>query len=343
MSVQMRTSEPRLRRSSRLRRGNASGFLIVPAILLFLVLWIVWQGVYTVKPHEQAVVMRFGKYASTQGPGLHFKVPLVDRAVLVDMSERGLRLPTDQFQLPDADQPESLLFRKYVPRTDQEIQDAKLILTGDLYAGVVEWNVIWRVAEPKDYLLSIERDHVAHVIIAVARSAMHSTVGDYSADEVLTGKREEIGLVSLKQMQDAIDQYNCGVEIIDWQMQRVVPPDRVRAAFDAVNASIQQRDQRVNEAKQERNRLIPQAEGAADKLIRDAEGYAARRRAEAEGEISALLAKYRAYKEAPDVTRQRLYLETMEKTIKSAGPKTVLDGDMKGLLPLLNLDAGSDQ
>jgi len=315
--------------------------MLLPLILLFIVLYVAWQGVYTVEPHEQAVVMRFGKYASTQGPGLHFKIPLVDRAVLVDMSERGMRLPVDQFQDDQGDSDTSY-FRKWAPRTEQEIHDAKLILTGDLYAGVVEWNVIWRVAEPKDYLLSIERNHVVHVITAVARSAMHSTVGDYSADEVLTGKREEIGLVSLKQMQDAVDQYKCGVEIIDWQMQRVVPPDRVRAAFDEVNASIQQRDQSVNEAKQERNRLIPQAEAAADKLVREAEGYSARRRAEATGEISALLAKYRAYKEAPVVTRQRLYLEAMESLIQKSGPKTILDGDMKGLLPLLNLDAPSN-
>jgi membrane protease subunit HflK len=115
----------------------------------------------------------------------------------------------------------------------------------------------------------------------------------------------------------------------------------VRAAFDEVNASIQQRDQSVNEAKQERNKLIPQAEAAADKLIREAEGYAARRRAEATGEISALLAKYRAYKAAPEVTRQRLYLESMEGVIQKSGPKTVLDADLKSLLPLLNLDTGA--
>jgi membrane protease subunit HflK len=284
--------------------------------------------------------MRFGKYHSTQQPGLHFKVPLVDRAVLVDVSERGMRLPVDEYS--EDNPPPGRISSYSRARTQQELQDSKLILTGDLYAGVVEWNVIWRVTEPKDYLFSIEKDHVAYVITAVARSAMHATVGDYSADEILTSKREEIGLVSLKQMQQAMDQYNCGVEIIDWQMQRVVPPDRVRAAFDEVNASIQQRDQSVNEAKQERNKLIPQAEASADKLVREAEGYAARRRAEATGEISALLAKYRAYKAAPEVTRQRLYLEAMEGVIEKSGPKTVLDEDLKSLLPLLNLEEGSN-
>ncbi len=320
--------------------GPAALFAIVPFVLFALASYVLWQGIYTVEPHEQAVVMRFGKYSSTQGPGLHFKVPIVDRAVLVDCSERSMRLPVDEMLAENPPPGRSYLWSRKLSK--QDLQDAKLILTGDLYAGVVEWNVIWRVSDPKEYLFSIEKDQVAHVITAVARSSMHRTVGDYSAEEILTSKREEIGSESLKQTQKSLDHYSCGVEIVDWQMQRVVPPDRVRGAFDAVNASIQQRDQSVNEAKQERNRLIPEAEAAADKLVRGAEGYAARRRAEASGEISALLAKYRAYKQSPDVTRQRLYLEAMEKIIQGSGPKTVLDADLKGILPLLNLDANDE-
>lgn len=310
---------------------GASLLLAMPLILLLLLGYALWQGFYTVEAHEQAVVMRFGKYRSTQGPGLHFKVPLVDKKVLVDAAEHSLRMP---YGVRDQ--------RSREPRgVDRRKQDDNLILTGDLYAAVVEWNVIWRVAEPEKYLFSIDEDHVEQVITAVARSVMHRVVGDYSADEILTGKRAEIGVKALNEMQLAMDNFDCGVEIMDLQMQRVIPPDRVRAAFDEVNASIQQRDELVNEAKQERNRLIPQAEASADKLIRGAEGYAARRKAEATGEISALLAKYDAYKLAPDVTRQRLYLEAMERVIQNSGPKTVLDEDLEGLLPLLNLDANA--
>ena len=139
-------------------------------------------------------------------------------------------------------------------------------------------------------------------------------------------------------MQNVLNGYQCGVEIVELQMQRVIPPERVKPAFDAVNASIQQRDQLINEARRTENELIPQAEAEADKLIREAEGYSSRRLAEAEGEIAALLAKYESYKEAPDVTRQRMYLETMERVMQSSGPKTIIDGDLKGLLPLLNLN-----
>ena len=308
---------------------GASALLAMPVILLLLLGYILWQGFYTVEAHEEAVVMRFGKYHSTQGPGLHFKIPLVDKKVLVNIAEHSLRMPYGVAEAP----------QRASRGVDRREQDDNLILTGDLYAAVVEWNVIWSVVEPKDYLFSIDEDHVEPVIKAVARSVMHRVVGDYSADEILTGKRGEIGLMALNQMQLALDNFDCGVEVMDLQMQRVIPPDRVRAAFDEVNASIQRRDEFVNEAKQERNRLIPQAEANADKLVREAQGYAARRKAEATGEISALLAKYNAYKLAPDVTRQRLYLETMERVIQNSGPKTVLDEDLKGLLPLLNLDA----
>jgi membrane protease subunit HflK len=297
-------------------------------ILGLAALYVVWNGFYTVAPHEQAIVLRFGKYLSTQGPGLHFKIPLVDDAVPVDTSEKSMRLPFGLFGRVS----ESEMDASHRPGHEES-----LILTGDLYAAVVEWNVIWRVVEPKDFLFSIDAVDVENTITAVARSVMHRAVGDYSADEILTGKREEIALAAFKEMQRLLDGYQCGVSVVALQMQRVTPPERVKPSFDEVNASIQQRDQSVNEANRERNRLIPQAEATRDKLIRQAEGYAARRRAESEGEISALLAKYNAYRESPDITRRRMYLEAMEEVIGNSGPKTVLDADLRGLLPLLNV------
>ena len=304
---------------------------LAPLVILLLAgLYVVFQGFYTVMPYEEAVVLRCGKYLSTQGPGLHFKVPVIDEAIRVEVAEHSMRLP---YGIRTNDRGDEFV--------DRSRQDESLILTGDLYAGVVEWNVIWRVSEPDKYLFSIARDDVEDTITAVARSTMHRVVGDHSADEILTGKREEVGQLALDELRNTLDRYECGVSIIDLQMQRVIPPQRVRASFDDVNASIQHRDQLVNEAQKEWNKLIPQAEAAQDKLIREAEGYAARRRAEADGEISALLAKYRAYKEAPEVTRQRLYLDAMEQVMSTSGPKIILDDELKGLLPLLNLNTDS--
>ena len=295
---------------------------------VLLLIYIVYSGAYTVREYERAVVLRFGKYHTEVGPGLHFKIPWIDERVLIDTSERSLRLPWGN---------RDGQLRGQQTQVDRSVEEQTLILTGDLYAAVVEWTVIWRVVDPREYVFSINESQVESTILAVARSTMHRVVGDYSADEILTGKRNEIAIAALEEMTRQLESYNCGVSIVDLQLQRVTPPERVKPAFDDVNASIQQRDQLVNEARRERNQMIPTAEANANQLIREAEGYAARRRAESAGEIAALLAKYKSYKEAPEVTRQRMYLETMERVLSSSGPKTILDSELNGLLPLLNL------
>lgn len=287
-----------------------------------------YMSYFTVAAYEKAVVLRFGvPQDSVRGPGLHFKIPLADKAVKVRIDEHSLALP---YALTAAGRGSRM------QRTRASLPEP-LILTGDLYAGVVEWNVVWRVVDPERFLFSIAAEDVEKTIQAVARSAMNRVVGDYSADELLTGKRGEIGQAARKEMQETLDDYESGIRIVAVQMQRVTPPERVKPAFDAVNESIQERDQFVNEARAERNKLIPQAEATKDRLIREAEGYAARRRAETEGEIVALLAKFDAYRQAPEVTRQRLYLDAMEEVLLKSGPKTILDADLQGLLPLLDL------
>lgn len=309
------------------------------AVIAILAIFLAWNSFYTVAAHEKSVLLRFGRLYdpegdkdAIQGPGLHFKIPLVDRAVNVETDEKSLALP---YGAPGAGRgPEMQVTRAGRPEP--------LILTGDLYAGVVEWNVVWRVVDPAKFLFSIASEDVDRTIHAVALSAMNRVVGDYSADEILTGKREEIGVKAKEETQESLDGYDCGIRVVAVQMQRVTPPERVKPAFDAVNASIQQLEQLVNEARRERNQLIPQAEATRDGLIREAEGYSARKRAEADGEIAALLAKYEEYKQAPDITRRRLYLDAMEEIIAQSGPKTILDADLKSLLPLLDLGRDED-
>lgn len=309
--------------------GNTSPQQLASLIALIfgvmVIIYAIWSAAYMVDAHQQAVVLRFGKYHSTAAPGLRFKLPGVDQRVLVDMSEQSMRLPWGTPESAGAD---------YDLNRDD---DQALILTGDLYAAVVEWNVIWRVTEPEKFIFSFNDAHVQQALVAVARSTMHRIVGDYSADETLTGKREEIGLAALAEMKKALANFDAGIEITDLQLQRVTPPESVKPSFDQVNASIQQKGQLIYEATGERNTLLPLARANADKLIREAEGYADRRRAEAEGEISALLAKYESYKLAPDITRQRMYLETMERVFANGGRKLILDSKLEGLVPLMNL------
>ena len=170
---------------------------------------------------------------------------------------------------------------------------------------------------------------------------MNRLIGDYSIDEVLTDKRTEIAEKARVATQERLDEYTCGVAITDLQLQRATPPSQVKPAFAAVNSAVQLRDQLENEANKERNRLIPAAKADRDKSIREAEGYAARRRAEVNGEISALMAKYQAYQKAPEITRQRLYLESMQSVLSQLENKTILDADLqKGVLPLMQLDQG---
>ena len=313
-----------------LRRSVAPVAVLIIVLLLAVV---VLKGFYTVRENENAVVLRFGKYYTTTTPGFHFCIPFADEVLKVNVTEeRRLRLPVGAGS-------------ERSPSTGEE---ATLMLTGDLNAASVEWTVQWRISDPRQKLFSFydprdpESDlYLEQVVIMAARSVMNRLVGDYSIDEVLTEKRPEIRLAARQATQETLDRYECGVTITDLQMQRVRPPEKVRPSFDAVNSAIQQRDRLENEANKERNKLIPDARAASDKKIRAAEGYAARRRAEVNGEIEALRAKFAAYRQAPEVTRKRLYLEAMESVLQNVEQKVIIDSEMNQILPLLQLDEGA--
>jgi modulator of FtsH protease HflK len=298
---------------------------------LLLALWLLSDISYTVKPYEQAVVLRFGKYHATTMPGLHFKVPLVDQVMKISVEEHGLRLPSGAASR--ADEPAE------PPRHQEE---ETLMLTGDLNTASVEWTVQWKVTEPAEFLFRFpmeDNDQFAEdLLTTVARTVMNRLVGDYSFDEVIGAKRGDIASDARQDVQRILNGYACGITVTALQMQRVIPPERVKPAFDKVNASIQEKQKLENDAESSRNKLIPAARANRDKLIREAEGYASSRRAEASGEIEALLAKYHAYQRAPEITRQRLYLEAMQDVLQSVKNKTIIDGDIKNMLPMLNLD-----
>jgi membrane protease subunit HflK len=300
---------------------------------LILAVWLLFDTSYTVSPYEQAVVLRFGKYHATTMPGLHFKLPLADYVMKVSVEEHGLHLP----------------FGLVSHRTDELIQsqrqpeDETLMLTGDLNTASVEWTLQWRVAEPAQFLfrfpLDVNDQFATDLLSTVARTVMNRLVGDYSFDEVIGAKRSDIANKARADTQEILDAYQCGITVTALQMQRVIPPERVKPAFDKVNASIQEKQKLENDAEASRNRLIPEARANRDRFIREAEGYAARRKAEAGGEIEALLAKYHAFERAPEITRQRLYLEAMQEVLQGVKNKTIIDAELKQLLPLLNLDA----
>ena len=309
------------------------GPYVKPALLGLAALAVVFAAfscVFTVQPNERAVLMRFGEFTgSTIGPGLHFRVPIADTVEVVSVEEHSLRLPQESMGADRSNAPGS----------------ESLMLTGELYAANVEWTVQWKVAEADRYLFAFDRADSAEafskVIATVSTAVMNRLVGDYSIDEVLTSKRGDIEAAALEGTQAGLDEYDCGVRITDLQLQRVTPPAEVKAAFDDVVSADQDQERLVSEANKERAKLLNESEAAADKLVQEAQGYADRRRAEADGEIAALTAKFEAYRLAPDVTRQRLYLEAMEEVLGGVDSKTILDADLESLLPLMQLNPDS--
>ncbi|MEM9703947.1 MAG: FtsH protease activity modulator HflK, partial [Planctomycetota bacterium] len=277
--------------------------LIGVGVLLLLIAAI--RCVYTVEPNERAVVLRFGEFSEISPPGLHFRIPLVDRVEVVSVEEHDLNLPETVRVGGQAG----------VASSDD------LMLTGELYAADVQWTLQWKVneAEADKYLFAFDRagspEEFSRIIATVSQTVMNRLVGDYSIDEVLSTARGEIETAAEEGTQAILNDYKCGVTITDLQLQTVTPPAEVKPAFDDVNASIQDQGRSESEANRERVRKLNESQAEADRLIREAEGYADRERAEVNGEISALRAKYEAYRAAPDVTRERLYLEAMQEVL----------------------------
>ena len=312
-----------------IKRNVRLALMGLGAVILLLLLSKSW---YTVEANEQAVVLRFGRYQSTADPGLHFCIPFVDSVLTADIRERMIRMP---FGLAD-DRP--------TPRASEA---DVLMLTGDLNAAAVEWTVQWQVADTRQYLFTFhtemaeQEEFLQYIITVVGRTVMNRLIGDYSIDEVLTGKRTEIREEAREATQAMLDKYECGIRITDLQLQRVTPPEQVKPSFAAVNEAVQTRDKLENEANKTRNTMLPKANAERDRSIREAEGYAARRRSEVNGEIDALMVRYEQYAKAPEETRQRLYLESMQNVLSNVKHKTIIDADLQQLLPLLNLSEGS--
>jgi membrane protease subunit HflK len=312
-----------------IKRNISVALMGLGAVILFMLLSKSW---YTVEANEKAVVLRFGRYVTTSDAGLHFCIPFVDTVLTADTRERMIRMP---FGLADDRQG---------GRTNEE---DVLMLTGDLNAAAVEWTVQWQVSDPQQYLFTFhtdiaeQEDFLQYIITVVGRTVMNRLVGDYSIDEVLTGARMEIREAAREATQAMLDKYECGIRITDLQLQRVTPPGKVAPSFSAIQEAVQTKTKLENEANKEKNTLLPKARAERDKLIREAEGYAARRRSEVKGEIDALMVQHEQFAKAPEETRQRLYLESMQKVLSNVENKTIIDSDLQQLLPLLNLSEGS--
>lgn len=296
-------------------------------ILAVIALWIVFSGFSTVPADSVGVLIRLGHFKDTVQPGLRFKFPLgIDELVVVPV-QRQLKLEFG-FATRGGSNPD---------QAAREPEAEQSIVTGDLNMALVEWVVQYRIIDAKRYLFNV-RDP-GETMRDASESVMREVVGDRTVDEVLTIGRQEIENESLLRLKQLSDVYGLGVSVMQVQLKDVHPPRNVQASFNEVNQAQQEREQMINMANGEYNKAVPRARGEADQRIRGAEGYALSRVNEAQGDAARFNALLAEYVKAPEVTRQRIYLETMAEVLPGLERKIILDEKVGGLLPLLNLDA----
>lgn len=305
-------------------------FRFLPWLALgFLVLGFGGTAVFQVEPEEEGVVLRFGEYDRTVSPGLHFKLPAPIETIWKVPTQRQLKEEFG-FRTVKAD-----VRSQY---TSKGLNDEKLMLTGDLNVAVVEWIAQYRVKDPYQYLFKVR--NVRSTFRDMNEAVMRQIVGDRSVTEVLTIGRQEIESEAQRLLQAKCDEYETGIQVEQVVLQNVTPPDPVKPSFDEVNQAQQERERLINEAKTAFNKVIPAARGQAEEMIAQAQGYAVERTNRASGEAERFTALREAYEEAPEVTRKRIYLETMTEVYPRAKRKILMSDGGTGVLPLLDLMGG---
>ncbi|HMB51969.1 MAG TPA: FtsH protease activity modulator HflK, partial [Thermoanaerobaculia bacterium] len=220
----------------------------------------------------------------------------------------------------------------------QEFDEESLMLTGDLNIADVEWVVQYRVVDPYKYLFRVRG--VRDTFRAMTEAVVREVVGNRTVNEVLTVGRTEVAALVEQRLQDLADTYETGIKVEQVVLQNVNPPETVKPSFNEVNQAEQEKEEKINDAQRQYNDEIPRARGQAEQAISQAEGYALERVNRAEGEAARFNALFTEYQRAPEVTRKRFYLETMADILPKAGRKIVVDDEVGGLVPLLNLDGG---
>lgn len=270
-----------------------------------------YAGFYKVQPDEAGVVLRFGKWIETKGTGLHFHFPPVDRVII----------------------PKVTVVNKIDVGFGAGIKERQM-LTGDENIVDVQFSILWRIKDPVRFLFNLEQQEQS--IKAVSESAMREVVARTNIQQIMTSERLEIEIEVRSIMQDVLDKYEAGIEITQIKMDTVSPPVQVSEAFNDVQKAEADRDKTINEAKKYQNRIVPTARGQAERMNQEAEAYKARAITKAEGESARFLSVYEQYKLAKEVTRKRLYLETMERILGSTD-KVILENENSGVLPYLPL------
>jgi membrane protease subunit HflK len=316
----LRRSQDKLRS---LLPGNFGGRGVALIVLAAVALW-GFSGFFRVEPDELGVVLRFGKYVREVEPGLNYHLPypieaaLTPPALRVNKTDIGMRLSGSG--------------------GEQDVPEESLMLTGDENIVDVDFSVLWKIKPTNvgDYLFNIQNPE--GTVKAVAESAMREVIGQSNIQPILTGARQKIETAVQELLQKILDGYGAGIQVQQVQLQKVDPPAQVIDSFRDVQAARSDLERLQNEAQTYANRVEPEAKGRASRIIQDAEAYRSQTVADAKGQTSRFLQIYDQYKKAPDVTRERMYLETMERVLGGAD-KTILDTGPQGpsVVPYLPL------
>ncbi len=313
--------------------GTKSGKSLILLLIIFLGLWAA-TGFYRVNPQQQGVVLRFGEWIRTTAPGLHYHLPYPIETVLTPEVTRDNRI--------------EIGFRDISGNSSsrRDIADESQMITGDENIVDIDFVVFWRISDAGQYLFNLaEPDDTIKV---AAEAVMREIIGRTPIQTALTEGRQDIQVQARSQLQDLLDEYVSGVRVRDVQLLAVDPPSDVIDAFNEVQRARQDRDRLKNEAEAFRNDVVPRARGAAAKLIAEAEAYQAEVMNRAEGDSSRFDQVYGAYKMNPNITRERIYIETVEEIFTNV-EKIIIDEDASGsgvvpYLPLkdLNKTAGGN-
>lgn len=303
-----------------------------PAILIWLIiigLAVIagFSSFYIVDETENVVVTRFGKYTQTVGSGLHAKLPFgIDKAYNVPVKV----VQTEQFGFKTVKAGRNNEYKN-------NIGTESTMLTGDLNIVDVEWIIQYRIVDPKQWLFGVYEKE--QTIRDISRSVINTLVGDRAILDVMGSERTNIETLALDMMNENFNQLGLGISVIAVKLQNIVPPSGVQDAFEDVNKAIQDMNRFINEGKEAYNAEIPKAQGEADRQLQVAEGYAAERVNMAKGDVARFNAVYEEYKRSPKVTRERIYLETMNEIFGSETKPELIDSELDNVLPVKNLKA----
>jgi membrane protease subunit HflK len=297
---------------------------VVPIILVIALVILLGTSVYIVNQAEEAVITRFGKYITTKGPGLQFKLPFgIDHSYTVNVKA----VQTEQFGYRTVKSGISSTF-------SGEISEATL-LTGDLNIVNMEWVIQYRIVDSQAWLFNVNER--TRTIRDVSRSVINMLVGDRAIMDIMSPERSAIETAGAEYMNETFRGYGLGISVIAVKLQNTDPPIAVQEAFDDVNKAIQDRNRLINEGQQAYNEQIPRTRGEADRLVQIAEGYATERINRAAGDVARFNAVYEEYRRSPDVTRQRLYYEMIEDVFKDDKDTTLIDRRFNNFLPFRDL------